>query len=326
VWTLRPDGRPGWGFAAYVTGGYGANVGTGGIDADALDEVLAGPGPSPVYGPHVKGFEREGTALAKVSFYAYGTLKYGVRASGGRIDGDAFSEILTAPGPGAVFGPHVRAFDYDGAAVAPVPGVSFFAYSTLKYGARAVGAELDRDGFDEIVTGPGPGVVFSSHVRGFDVDGGTASAMAKVSFAAFGIGAYGCTVGRSDVESSGYGQYGDGFDEMLVGRGPDPTYDAEMGIWDYDNSNVSRKDAVVVDTTRYGVNVAGGDADAGDTGEVVTSPGPDPAASAHVVVWEWDPPAAFDPYLPKLTKIGTDDFVLYTGMAHGACVAVGTFQ
>ncbi len=43
---------------------------------------------------------------------------------------------MAGPGPGAVFGPHVRAFNYDGQALAAIAKVSFFAYATLKYGAN----------------------------------------------------------------------------------------------------------------------------------------------------------------------------------------------
>jgi len=62
----------------------------------------------------VRAFTSSGWPIAKVSFYAYGTLRYGVRPAGGGIDGDSFDEFLTAPGEGVIFGPHIRAFNYDG--------------------------------------------------------------------------------------------------------------------------------------------------------------------------------------------------------------------
>jgi hypothetical protein len=68
--------------------------------------------------------------LAKVSYYAYGTLRFGVNVASGDSDGDGYDELITGAGPGAVFGPHVRGFDYDGASVRPQPGVSFYAYGT----------------------------------------------------------------------------------------------------------------------------------------------------------------------------------------------------
>jgi len=82
-------------------------------------------------------------------------------------------------------------------------------------------------------------------------------------------------------------------------------------------------------TTLYGVNVAGGDIDAGDTEEVVTAPGPDPAAAAHLIAWEWDIVNNRNPLGPGLHELGPDDFITFTGppqLTYGANVAVGTFQ
>jgi len=76
-------------------------------------------------------------------------------------------EVVTGAGPGAVFGPHVRAWDYDGGSgVTQVPGVSYFAYGTPKWGVNICCGDIDGDGYDEIVTGAGPGAVYGPHVRG----------------------------------------------------------------------------------------------------------------------------------------------------------------
>jgi hypothetical protein len=113
-------------------------------------------------------------------FPAYGVDKYGLNPAAGDIDGDTFDEIITGPGPGAVFGPHIRGFEFHGD---PVPGVSFFAYGTLKYGANVACGDIDGDGYDEIITGAGPGAVFGPHVRAWDFDdSGTVTAKADVSF------------------------------------------------------------------------------------------------------------------------------------------------
>ncbi len=101
-------------FEAYGPDHYGVNVTCGDVNGDLLDEILTGAGPGEIYGPHVRGFEVDGTPLPGLSFLAYGTNKYGVNVAAGDIDGDGFDEIITGAGPGAVFGPHVRGWDYDG--------------------------------------------------------------------------------------------------------------------------------------------------------------------------------------------------------------------
>ncbi len=77
-----------------------------------------------------------------MSYFAYGTRRYGVNVTCGDIDDDGIDEIVTAPGPSALFGAHVRGWNYDGDVLAPVPGCSFFAFSpagTLHGAKVAVG-------------------------------------------------------------------------------------------------------------------------------------------------------------------------------------------
>ena len=38
----------------------------------AEDEIVTGPGSGPSLGPHVRGWKSDGTAMARVSYYAYG--------------------------------------------------------------------------------------------------------------------------------------------------------------------------------------------------------------------------------------------------------------
>ncbi|MFN7972587.1 MAG: hypothetical protein U0166_09595 [Acidobacteriota bacterium] len=63
---------------------------------------------------------------------------------------------MTGPGPGPVFGPHVRAFDFDGSVIAAKQKISFFAYGTPRYGVNVSADDVNGDGAADVTTGPGP--------------------------------------------------------------------------------------------------------------------------------------------------------------------------
>ena len=284
--------------------GASSGVKVAGADVDganplfARDEVLTGPGVTPNLGPHLKAFRRNGLGLAsiaKVSFYAYGTLKYGVNPTGADLDGDPFDEIVTGAGPGAVFGPHVRGWNFDGSTLTAMAKVNFFAYGTLKYGVNVAGGDLDGDGFDEILTGPGPSAVFAAQVRAFDVDGGSVSAINKVNFVAFAAASQGAWVGAGDVE-------GDGYDEIVVGGGPDPATPASIALFDYDGTRVTASAIGPFQLgSGYGARVAAGDVQGKRNGartidDVLAASGDDPTAASTIYCLTCLPPVTFGPF------------------------------
>ena len=126
----------------------GLNLAMGDFNGDGISESVtgAGAGGSPI----VKTFSSTNTSLGE--FYAYDpAFKGGIDVATGDIDGDGKSEIITGPGPGG--GPWVRIFNTS----AQMTG-EFAAYDTeFKGGIHVSTGDVDGDGKDEIITGPGPG-------------------------------------------------------------------------------------------------------------------------------------------------------------------------
>ena len=125
------------------------------------------------------------TAMPQVSFLAYGTNKYGVVVGSGDLDGDGIDEIITGAGPGEIFGAHVRGWNYDGTSVGPLGGVNFFAYQGSRFGVFVAALDLDDDGYDELLTVPGPDSSWGTRVRAWNVDGGSASSIGSINFDAY---------------------------------------------------------------------------------------------------------------------------------------------
>jgi hypothetical protein len=276
-------------FSAYGPQHYGVNVTCGDVDGNDRDDILTGPGPGALFGPHVRGFAVHGQALKGLSFIACGTRKWGVNVAAGDLDRDGTEEIITGAGPGAVFGPHVRAFRYesDPGRVVPLSGVSFMAYGSRHRGVNIAGGDIDGDGFDEIVTGPGPGEAFGAHVRGWDVDGGQVRAIGAVNYFASNFFKYGAVVGCGDLD-------GDGFEEIVTTLGPGETYYAYVRGWNYDNDFISplpgcRFVAWYPALVHYGARVfAGADLDQDTRSEMVIGAGPDPSVGPLVRVFRYD--------------------------------------
>lgn len=298
-------------FLAYAVPGFGANVGAARLLQTGSDDLLAGPGPSPVYGPHVRGFRTDGSAVAKVSFFAYGTLRFGVLPGGAGVDADAFDEVVTTPGPGDVFGPHVRGFGFDAATLQPLPGFSFYAYATLKYGASSGRGNVAAGAAEEVLTMPGPGPAFGPQVRGFAYDP-PIRALAKVAFFAFSSPmTHGGRVDGADVD-------GDGWREILAGQGASPLAAPQVRGFDHDDLAVSAIPGldVTMSPGMYGAEPQGGDLMGDATEDFVVAPGPDPSVPGRVASFDWDGNAV----TPDLMD------VVPFGSPYGVHAAIGRFS
>ena len=303
-------------FSPYGPPHFGVNVTCGDVAGNGYDEILTGPGPGAIFGPHVRGFKVDGTPLQNLSFFAYGTRKWGVHVASGDIDDDGYDEIITGTGPGAVFGPHVRAFDYDDTdSITPVPGVSFIAYNTRKRGVHVSAGDIDGDGYDEIITGPGPGVVFGPHVRGWNLDDGSAKALSSVSFLAYGTLKYGVVVACGDMDN-------DGFSEIATAPGPSSSFGSHIRGWNYDDISISPLSSCSFfawppSEARYGARVyAGADLDLDGRDEIVVGCGPDPSAGSTVRVFKYDEAGVTEWF-------SLESFA--SGWTHGVNVAAGRF-
>jgi hypothetical protein len=303
-------------FDAYVSlEGYGTRVAAGDLYGTGLDLLVTGPGPGSDHPPLVRAFTGYGTPVDDVVFTAYGVDKYGVNVACGDLDGNGVDEIVTGAGPGAVFGPHVRGWSAGSDGVSPVPGVSFFAYGTNKFGVNAVCGDIDGDGMDEIVTGAGPGAVFGPHVRGWNVDGGAASSIPGISFFAYGTLKWGVNVACADID-------GDGMDEILTGAGPGTVFGPHVRGWNYDGTAVASIPGVsflAYGTNQYGVRVSGGDVDGDGIDEIITTPGPGLVFASHVRGWNYD--GGTLAAMPSISFLAFDASLLY-----GADAAVATIH
>jgi hypothetical protein len=78
------------------------------------------------------------------------SFKGGVNVASGDVDNDGFDEVIVSANSGG--GPHVRTFEAHGVELR----VNFFAYEhNFRGGVQIASGDVNRDGLDEIITGPG---------------------------------------------------------------------------------------------------------------------------------------------------------------------------
>ncbi|MGL4424462.1 MAG: hypothetical protein ACRCZF_27660, partial [Gemmataceae bacterium] len=140
----------------------GVQVSAGDVDNDGFADIILGTGIGG--GPRVQAMSGK-TGETLVNFFAYeSTFRNGVQVSTGDVDGDGVLDVVTGSGVGG--GPRVRAFS----ARSATPIIDFFAYDdTFRTGVNVSAGDIDGDGRDEIITGPGSTGI--PNVRAFRADG-----------------------------------------------------------------------------------------------------------------------------------------------------------
>ena len=253
---FRSDGSPlTINFFAFGTLRYGVGVAAGDIDPYSRDELLAGAGPAAVFGPHARGFRHLAgrvTAMPGVNFFAYAGLRYGVNLAAGNVDGDAFDEIVTGPGPSAVNPSEVRGFDYDGSTLAAIPGLDFLLPGISTFGVTVACGDVADYGTDQIAVGPGPSPLLGAIIRGYRLAGGTAASIPGCTAQPF-TSIYGARVG------AGIGLVaGNPRDQIVAAPGPDPAALAVVVPLDYDSGALRPGQPFYAFQTPYGATVAAG--------------------------------------------------------------------
>jgi len=151
------------GFFAYDEGFRGGvQVTTANINGKGRDEIVTAAGPGG--GPHVRAFNKRGVYTGFDLFPYSSDFRGGVSIASANVDGGAEDEIIVGQ---YNFGQQVKV--YKTSADRRILG-EFNPYADgFAGGVVVAGVDVDRDGFDEVVTIPRQGG--SSHLRSFEGHG-----------------------------------------------------------------------------------------------------------------------------------------------------------
>ena len=230
----------------------GVSIASGDVDGDGQEEIIVGAGSGG--GPHVRIFSTEGKLEGQ--FFAYAqSFRGGVDVATGDINGDKIKEIITGPGSGG--GPHVRVFNKSGAVK-----LQFFAYAqNFKSGVYVASGDVDGNGLDDIITGPGSGG--GPHVRVFNSQGKVKSQFFAYDSAFRG----GVRVATGNV----YNLARKGYPQIITA--PGPGMPAQIKIFDNKSKTLGQFNAYTP-SFRGGASIAVGDLDNDGLAEIITGAGP----------------------------------------------------
>jgi hypothetical protein len=140
----------------------GLSFAFGDVNGDGVKEVVVAPEDG--RGGEIRVYRYTGE-LVTLPWRAFGErYSGGANVAVGDLNGDAISEVIVGAGQGG--GPQVRIFS----SLGKLLSAGFFAYDLqFRGGVRVSAGDVNGDGKDEIVTGPGPGA--SPEIKIFDSKG-----------------------------------------------------------------------------------------------------------------------------------------------------------
>ena len=257
VRTFQTSGAPATGpatdFIAYDSAFQGGvRVALGDVTGDGVPDRITGAGPSG--GPHVTVVDGA-TGGAVRSFSAFPDVPPGgIFVASGDVDNDGRSDIIVGRGSAPAT---IRVFS--GRTTAMIRELTAFA-PHMPDGVRVASADMNADGYAEVIAGAGAGSLPSVQV--FDGASGAAAMTFEAYTAAFGGGVF---VGAADVT-------GDGFPDIITGAGEGggPHVRVFDGTTNIEHAGFYAFDAAFAG----GVRVAGADLNRDGRAEIITSMGP----------------------------------------------------
>lgn len=188
----------------------------------------------------------------------------GAHIAYGNFDNSNQHEIVAGAGPGGT--PHVRLFERNGDKIG-----TFHAYDeNFRGGVDVAAGDLDGDGIDEIITGPGAGG--GPHVKMFNKDG--TSYVVEGFFAFTPSFSGGVNVAAADIDN-------DGKDEIIVGAGSGGG--PHVRVFESDGTPLGDGFFAYDAGFRSGVDVTATDGTGSQQGSVITGAGP--GGGPHVKVF-----------------------------------------
>ena len=247
-WSVNGTPSAAVNFFSYGTLNYGVDLVGVELAYQPAEEIVTGAGPGAVFGPHVRGFYRSGNQirpLGRVNFFAFNTLKWGVQVEEGDFTADGWDEILVAPGISGVFAGHVRAFDTASGSVREV-----FSSIVGSGPIHVAGADVDADGFAELMVAEAPASGAVGQVRGWNFDNGAWSVLSRVNFIPFSCQVCGTRISGGDLDD-------DGYDELVATRSGGPAFDTTVRTFNVDGGAMSSLiQFTAFSTGGYGANTA----------------------------------------------------------------------